>query len=135
MGQIVDLEEIRRRRALESEVESTAWDSLLAAVARDVVEHLPDVLPWRAAPTMLRITREELYDVALQGRLAIARVDGELCILSRRSEGCLIELLSGRLALPATVQPRRDEGESRPEPPGLSRPVASIDRAVDGGGR
>lgn len=100
MNEVIELDELRVARALAEKKAPSDWCRFVGAVARDVVEHLPDALPWKAAPDVLRLSSGALSAAALSGGLVVARVDGVLCLLVRECEQVLTELLSVRLTVP-----------------------------------
>ncbi len=104
MSTVIGLDELRVARALADQKAPGDWRRFVEAVARDVVDHLPEVLPWRAAPGLLRVPREVLSAAALSGGLVVGRIDGVLCLMVRQCEVCLIELLSARLALAPALE-------------------------------
>ncbi len=106
MSNVVELDEIRVAHALADQKAPGDWRRFVEAVARDVVEHLPDVLPWKAAPGVLRLPGATLSAAALSGGLVVGRIDGVLCLFVRQCEQCLAALLSTRLAVPRPLEPR-----------------------------
>ncbi|GAA4161899.1 hypothetical protein GCM10022286_20200 [Gryllotalpicola daejeonensis] len=100
MNEVIELDELRVARALAEQKAPSDWRAFVAAVARDVVEHLPDVVVWKAAPGLLNVAGGTLSAAALSGALVVQRIDGALCLMVRQCEEVLIELLSVRLAVP-----------------------------------
>lgn len=100
MSNVIELDDLRTARALADEKAPGEWRRFVRAVARDVVEHLPDALPWKAVPGMLHLPAAMLSAAALSGGLVVSRVDGVLHLMVRESESCLIELMSVKLAVP-----------------------------------
>ncbi len=105
MNDVIELDEIRVAHVLADQKAPEDWRRFVEAVARDVVEHLPDALPWKAVPDLLRLSRGALSAAALSGGLVVGRVDGVLCLLVRQCEQCLVELMSTRLAVPLPAIP------------------------------
>jgi hypothetical protein len=100
MSNVIELDDLRTARALADEKAPGEWRRFVRAVARDVVEHLPDALAWKAVPGMLHLPASTLSAAALSGGLVVSRVDGVLHLMVRESESCLIELMSVKLAVP-----------------------------------
>ncbi|MCL2515005.1 MAG: hypothetical protein FWD85_01280 [Microbacteriaceae bacterium] len=100
MSNVIELDDLRVAHALAAEKAPGEWRRFVRAVARDVVEHLPETLPWKTAAGLLHLPAATLSAAALSGGLTVSRVDGVLHLMVRESEDCLIALLSVRLAVP-----------------------------------
>lgn len=100
VNEVIQLDELRTARSHADEKAPADWRRFVEAVAHDVVEHLPDAVPWKAAPELLRLPRSALCAAALSGGLVVQRHDGVLCLQVRQCEPVLTELLSVRLAVP-----------------------------------
>jgi hypothetical protein len=100
VNEAIGLDELRVARALAEQKAPQDWRRFVALVARDVVEHLPDLVPWKSAPGLLSVDGATLSAAALSGGLVVRRVDGALCLAVRQCEDVLIELMSVRLAVP-----------------------------------
>jgi len=100
MGDVIELDDQRVVRALAEEKAPEEWRRFVRAVARDVVEHLPDELPWKTAPGVLNLPASTLSAAALRGGLVVARREGTLHLLVRECEACLIDLMSVKLSVP-----------------------------------
>lgn len=100
VNDVIELDELRVARIFAEQKAPSDWRAFVTAVARDVVEHLPDVVVWKTAPSLLNVAATTLSAAALSGGLAVQRIDGALCLMVRQCEDVLIELLSVRLAVP-----------------------------------
>ncbi|AYG03358.1 hypothetical protein [Gryllotalpicola protaetiae] len=100
MNEIIELDELRVARALAEQKAPDDWRWFVHAVARDVVEHLPDVVLWTSAAALLNVASGTLSAAALSGGLIVQRIDGALCLMVRQCEQMLVELMSVRLAVP-----------------------------------
>jgi hypothetical protein len=100
VNEVIELDELRVARALAEQKAPRDWRAFVRAVARDVVEHLPDVVVWKTAPALLNVAATTLSAAALSGGLSVQRIDGALCLMVRESEEVLIEIMSVRLAVP-----------------------------------
>ena len=100
MNEVIGVDELRVARALAEKRAPDDWRRFVRVVARDVVEHLPDVVPWKSASGLLNLAAATLSAAALSGGLIVQRIDGALCLMVRQCEEVLIELLSVRLAVP-----------------------------------
>ena len=100
MSNVIELDDLRTARALADEKAPGEWRRFVRAVARDVVEHLPESLPWKTVPNLLHLQASVLSAAALSGGLVVSRIDGVLHLMVRESEDCLMELLSVKLAVP-----------------------------------
>jgi hypothetical protein len=100
VNEVVELDQLRVARALAEQKAPEDWRRFVVAVARDVVEHLPDVVPWKTAAGVLNVTAATLSAAALSGGLVVQRIEGALCLMVRQCEEVLIELMSVRLAVP-----------------------------------
>lgn len=103
MNEVVELDELRAARALAAQKAPEDWRRFVKIVARDVVEHLPDVVLWKTAAGLLNVAAATLSAAALSGGLVVQRIDGALCLMVRQCEAVLIELMSVRLAVPRPV--------------------------------
>ncbi|GAA4168420.1 hypothetical protein [Gryllotalpicola koreensis] len=100
MNEVIELDALRVARALAEQKAPDDWRQFVQAVARDVVEHLPDVVPWKTAAGLLNVAAATLSAAALSGGLVVQRIDGALCLMVRQCEAVLVELMSVRLAVP-----------------------------------
>lgn len=100
VNEVVELDELRVARALAEQKAPDDWRRFVEAVARDVVEHLPDVVLWKSAAKLLNLAGSTLSAAALSGGLIVQRIDGSLCLMVRQCEDVLVELMSVRLAVP-----------------------------------
>lgn len=106
MSNVIELDEWRAARAdgatnaAHDHEEAAEWRRFIEVVARDVVEHLPDVVPWKQVREATGLPASTLSAAALSGGLVVTRVDGVLCLQPRRCEPVLIALMSVRLAVP-----------------------------------
>lgn len=100
MNEVIELDELRVARMLAEQKAPSDWRHFVSAVARDVVEHLPDVVPWKSAPGLLNLAKATLSAAALSGGLKVQRIDGVLCLMVRQCEEVLTDLMSVRLAVP-----------------------------------
>jgi len=100
VNDVVELDQWRAGHVPESREEPAEWRRFVGAVARDVVEHLPDVLPWKQVPDAVGLPASSVSAAALSGGLVVGRVDGTLSLLVRECEAVLVELMSVRLAVP-----------------------------------
>jgi hypothetical protein len=100
VNDVVELEEWRAAHGSPTREEHAEWRRFIGVVARDVVEHLPDIVPWKQLPEAIGVPASHLWAAALSGGLAVTRIGGTLSLLVRECEPVLIELLSVRLAVP-----------------------------------
>jgi hypothetical protein len=100
VNEVIELDELRVARALAEQKAPEDWRLFVRAVARDVVEHLPDIVPWKTAAGLLNVAAATLSAAALSGGLVVQRIDGALCLMVRQCEAVLVELMSVRLAVP-----------------------------------
>jgi len=100
VNEVIELDELRVAHVLAEQKAPEDWRRFVQAVARDAVDHLPDVVPWKSAAQVLQLAAATLSAAALSGGLAVQRIDGALCLMVRQCEEVLIELMSVRLVVP-----------------------------------
>ena len=71
MSNVIELDDLRTARALADEKAPGEWRRFVRAVARDVVEHLPESLPWKTVPNLLHLQASVLSAAALSGGLVV----------------------------------------------------------------